>query len=428
MKRTITSLLQHEYKDYVEYVCYNRAIPSIIDGFKPSQRKAFHIVKNINDFIKVQAVAGKMISDCNYNHGDASASDAVSRMAQDFVGSNNIPVFKHKGSFGSKFIKKPSAPRYIYVKQNTEYNKFFKDFEICNPNSDMENPEPEFFLPIIPTILLNGTKGIAVGFATEIQPYNIEDIKNYIQHYINNETLVKLNPFYKGYKGKINFDKESGKYIQHGIFKIVNSTKIKITEIPTCFNREKYTILLEKLKENKHIKSYVDASKKSWDITILLSRKSKIFNDPEKHLKLTSVLNENITVIDDIGNIRKFDSVYELIEYFIEFRLVIYKKRIQYMLNKLKNEILLSRTKIKFVLEMNSINFKKMTKQELNDHFLNIEFDKEHLEKCLQLQTHQLNIDFLRKMKDLIEDLKKEYLWYKEITPSELYLLDLKEI
>ena len=194
--RTIQSIINNELRDYSKYVCYNRAIPHLIDGFKPVQRKAFFLMQKEASKIKVQSLAGNLISKANYNHGDAAASAAISAMGQDFPGSNNIPPFRKKGSFGNKFIKDPSAPRYIYVKKNPVYFNLFTDFELTLPNNDIESPEPEFYLPIIPTILLNGTEGIAVGFATKIRPYRIEDIIENVKKVLSGTPQVEMCPYY----------------------------------------------------------------------------------------------------------------------------------------------------------------------------------------------------------------------------------------
>ena len=430
MKRTISSLINKEYKNYSIYVCYHRAIPNLIDGFKPSQRKAFYVMPVSSDFKKVQSVAGKMISDAEYNHGDASASKAISMMAQDFVGANNIPVFEKKGSFGSRFIKTPSAPRYIYVKANKQFYSFFKDHELCPENRDPENPEPEYYLPVIPTILLNGISGIAVGFATEIQPYNLKDIVENIRKKLENREnpdFKFMYPHFKGYEGDITY--EDGKFIQYGIYEIVNTTTIKVTEVPTSLDREKYKKHLSGLVDKKLITSYtVNNIGQQWDVTIKLPRASEVFNDPIKHLKLSSVLTENITVINENEEIVVFDNVYQLLNYFVEFRLGIYQQRIDYMLDKIKNEVYLNQAKIKFIIEMNKIEFKKMKRSELKDHFLNLKFDENHLQKCFEIKTYNLNIDYLYELKARIEELKKEYAWYKQITPEELYKIDLDEI
>ena len=429
ISRTISSLIENEYKNYSRYVCYNRAIPNLIDSFKPSQRKAFYVIPKTSDFIKVQAVSGRMISEANYNHGDASASETVTKMAQDFTGSNNIPVFEKKGSFGSKFIKKGSAPRYIYVKANKLFYDLYNDFELCPLSDDIENPEPKYYLPIIPTILLNGVSGIAVGFATEILPYNIFDIIGNIKNFLNQTAFDEMVPFFNGFNGEVYKNSDGTKYIQCGKYEILNTNTIKVKEVPTEFDREKYIKHLDNLVEKKIITTYDENCKGSdWNITIKAPRSSKIFDDVNSTLKLESILNENITVIDEHGEIITFLNAYDLLTYFIKFRLGVYQQRIQYMLNKIKEEVFLNRSKIKFILEMNQLDFKNLSKGKIREHFKNLEFSDDHLNKCFDIKSYNFNIDFLKELKNRIEELKKEWEYYKIITPKELYLIDLNNL
>jgi DNA gyrase/topoisomerase IV subunit A len=425
-EKSITSLINNEYLSYSKYVAHNRAIPSLIDGFKPVQRKAFYVVPKSSDFIKVQSVSGRLISDANYSHGDSSASQAISLMGQDFIGSNNIPVFSKKGSFGSKFIKEPSAPRYIYVKANKTYYNLFKDLELCPKNEDIENPEPKYYLPIIPTILLNGVTGIAVGFSTSINPYNINDIIKNIKLKLDNKSYIKMVPYFKGYIGPIK--EEDSKFVQYGVYKQLNTTTIKISEIPTSLDREKYKKHLSSLVDKKIIASYeINNIGDKWDITIKFPRVSKLLNEPEKWLKLTNTLSENITVIDENGNLVVFNNVYELLDHFIDFRLGIYQQRIDYKLKKIEEEIVLCNDKIKFITEMCGIDFKNVTKNDIRNNFEG-KMTNENLEKCFDIKSYNLNIDFINELNNKIDELKKEFEYYKNITPKELYLIDLNEI
>ena len=91
----ISHFIDEEYKNFSKYTLYSRAIPSVIDGFKPVQRKAMFCMVNNTGKEKVMSLAGRMIIH-GYSHGDGPACQAISNMAQDFVGSNNIPYFHKK--------------------------------------------------------------------------------------------------------------------------------------------------------------------------------------------------------------------------------------------------------------------------------------------------------------------------------------------
>jgi len=377
-----------------------------------------------NSKIKVSSVSGKMISDANYHHGDASASDTISKMAANYTGSNNISPFIGKGAFGSKFVKEASAPRYIFVKPNKKFFDLYNDFEICESDDDPENPEPKFYLPIIPTILLNGIEGIAVGFACKIQPYNIKEIIYNIKRCFNNQSQKLMTPFYSGYTGKIYWVED--KAVMFGRCEIINTTKIHISEVPVSYDREKYNKFLVGLENKKLIHSFEDNSKNNWDITIKLPRSSKVFQNPMKYLGLTHNLNENITLIDEDGKLIVLDNVNEIIEKFVKYRITRYQKRIAYKLYIIREETLLTKTKMEFIIEMGKFDFRKTTKVQLNKHFKKLKFRDDHLEKCFQMSVTRLNRENLLKLKERLNELKEEYFYYKNTTPKKLYSIDLK--
>ena len=171
-ERTIENFCANEYKKFALYTIENRAIPSVIDGFKPTGRKVAFIANEIwktgnEKPQKVFQLAGQVAAKAFYHHGDASLSAAIITMAQDFK--NSMSIFEQDGQFGTLRSPEPGAPRYIGVKFNKNFRLLYKDFDLIeNQYEEGEKIEPKFFLPIIPTVLLNGSSGIAVGFATNI--------------------------------------------------------------------------------------------------------------------------------------------------------------------------------------------------------------------------------------------------------------------
>ena len=421
----ISDFIDKEYKQFALYTLYHRAIPNVIDGFKPVQRKAFYCMSKLSGKQKVMSLAGNMLVS-GYMHGDMPANSAISKMAQDFVGSNNIPFFGKKGNFGNRFIKEPSAPRYIYVKNSPFYKKIFIDKML--EKYDLDDPEPKYFLPIIPTILLNGVAGVAVGFATKILPYKLEDIKQYILSSIFGGTPPKLKPYFKGYTGKIEFDEVDNKWIMHGIYEIVNTTTIKITELPIGLDREKYLKILSGLIEKDQIVSFKDEISDGWEIIIRVKRKSPVMKNPEKYLRLTQILSENLTTIDEHGKLKIFDDVYCLIDYFIKFRMDIYTQRIKWMINSLNIENELISEKIKFIKKMCSINFKKMKYAEIVECMTQINIKKDIIKQCMDIRAHNLNVTYIEKLKEKILENKKDIKFYKNTSENELYDIDLKDI
>ena len=151
-EKTISEFLSEEYKEFAMYVIEGRAIPSVIDGLKPSQRKIIHVAnqiwKNGNEkTLKVFQLSGKVASDCYYHHGDTSLSSAIVTMAQKFK--NNAALLEEDGQFGSLRSPQPGAARYIGTKLSENFRLIYKDFDLLDyKEEEGESIEPKYFLPI----------------------------------------------------------------------------------------------------------------------------------------------------------------------------------------------------------------------------------------------------------------------------------------
>lgn len=171
--RKLTNIIDTEFREFSMYTIENRAIPSAVDGFKPTQRKLVYamITEYRGNKIKVAELGGGLAK-LNYHHGEGSAQGAAVGLASDW--NNNAPVFTGHGNFGSRLVPEAAAPRYIFASLSENFKKYFVDTEVAPKSNDPENPEPAHYLPIIPWVLVNGISGIAVGFKTEILPRSIK--------------------------------------------------------------------------------------------------------------------------------------------------------------------------------------------------------------------------------------------------------------
>ena len=167
-----------------------RSIPSVIDGFKPSQRKVLYCCfkRKLDNEIRVAQLAGYVSEHGAYHHGEASLQGTIINMAQDFVGSNNINLLDPIGQFGTRLHggKDSAQPRYIYTKlQEISYKLFNKDDEDLYQyiEDDGEKVEPNYYVPTLPMLLINGTSGIGTGWSTNIPCFNPKDIIKNIKLY-----------------------------------------------------------------------------------------------------------------------------------------------------------------------------------------------------------------------------------------------------
>ena len=280
--------------EFIEFSNYDniRSIPSLVDGLKPSQRKIIYasILKNLKEEIKVAQFGAYTAEQTEYKHNEVSLQETIIKMAQTFVGSNNINLLMPNGNFASRTNPDSAAsPRYIYTELNKVFRYIYRKEDDCILNyleDDGKMIEPEYYFPIIPMILVNGTNGIGTGWSSDVLMYNPLDVINNIKLKLNNKKLKDLMPYYRGFKGTI--EKSDNGYISNAVY---TKTKngIHITELPVNVYIEKYTTHLNSLVTDKKIKSYIDNSTDN-DVNIQI-----IFNENTKlqHLNLTSKLSSN---------------------------------------------------------------------------------------------------------------------------------------
>lgn len=202
----------------------SRAIPNMYDGFKESQRKAFFGISQDPDAKKgtenLENLVGSVKKLTGYHHGAKSLEDTIKKMAMGFVGSNNIPLLKNAGEFGTRKVGGGDAAAGRYIETGLE--------EICKSIfSTLDEPllekkkeegkivEYKFYMPILPMILINGADGMASGFSTKIPCYNPEDIATWIELWLDSEDgtveMNALKPWYRGFIGEIELLAKAGK-------------------------------------------------------------------------------------------------------------------------------------------------------------------------------------------------------------------------
>lgn len=226
-----------EYKQHMVYNC-KRAIPDIMDGFKVSQRKIIwtaHDKLTINSDIKLTIFTSDVIKKSQYHHGEGSLYDAIVLLAKNYITSNNINYLKPIGQFGSRRAPNSNAaPRYISVglEKINEYlfPKADRD-QYTYVQEDGIDAEPEYLLPVLPTILINGVTGVGTGWSTKIYPHYVDDIATATIFAINeqwdNFDKTQIREWSWGHRGRMH----SGQ--NNGIYLIDEKKKtLTITEVP----------------------------------------------------------------------------------------------------------------------------------------------------------------------------------------------------
>lgn len=428
MRKTISELIDNEYREFSMYVIENRAIPSVVDGLKPSQRKLLYVaIKTAKTKKqKVAALAANLASMANYSHGEASAQATCVGMATNY--SNNLPLLEEHGSFGSRLIQESAAPRYIYSKLSENFEKFFKDEDVCPANYDPDNPEPMHYLPILPWVLVNGVKGIAVGFATEILPRNPKDLIKVIKNKTEGKgSYNKLIPKFPEFKGEV----EPVGPNQWEIKGVVSNNKLEynITEVPYGYDRETYVSVLDKLEDDNKIIEYIDSCDESgfnFTIKVNRSQKAEIEKDPLKYFKLIKRSTENFTCLDEHGHLIQFNDVNELVDYFYEYRIKKSQEMVECQISKVGYDLQKLKDRLMFITRIENGDYDpfKKSRAEFEQFVFDNITQEDYGKEFIKIPVYNLSRDEIDKLKQSIVEKQKELDYWCNITATQ-YLNEL---
>ena len=345
-----------------------RSIPSIVDGFKPGHRKIMFscFKRKLKGEIKVAQLAGYVSEHSAYHHGEQSLCSTIVGLAQNYVGSNNVNLLEPIGQFGTRLQggKDAASPRYIFTSLSPFARLLFNiddDKILKYLNDDGQSIEPEWYVPILPLVLVNGTEGIGTGWSTSIPNFNPADIVQNLYRLMDGQEQYKMKPWYRGFGGTI---EESGinKYKVTGVFNVVDDCVLEVTELPVGTWTQSYKEFLETLlqgtEENpqfiKDFREYHTDTTVKFAITMTPQKMKEAENEGiEKKFKLSSSLSlGNIVCFDPHHKIKKYDSPEQILEDFYDLRLEFYHKRKAYLTDALTKEWNKLDNKVKFILEI----------------------------------------------------------------------------
>ena len=416
--------------EFIEYSMMDnlRSLPSIVDSLKISQRKVIYTMlkKNMTSEIKVSQLTGNIIDLSAYHNGSVSLETTIVGLAQNFVGSNNLNLLEPKGNFGSRLAGgfDSASPRYIFTKlNNITRNIFLKEDDniLEYKQDDNQSIEPLMYYPIVPLILVNGAKGIGTGYSSDISQFNIQDIIKWLYLKLNNKkTKVEIEPYYRYFKGDI-IKIDDKKYITRGIIKKVNTSTLKILELPIGVWTNNYYEILDKLIDNKVIKDYKkNSTDVDVDIDVSLSREKLIELEENdllyKIFELESSISlNNMMAFDENNKLKKYESQYQILEEFYNFRLIKYQDRKDYLIQNKNKEINVLENRIKFIT---LINDKKIIINNKSKEEIIINLEKYKFDKIDDSYSYLLDMRIYNLSKEKIDDLNTELLKEQEILKS----------
>ena len=368
------------YSDFInrELVLFSqydniRSIPHLLDGFKPSQRKVLFACfkKKLKTEIKVAQLAGYIGEHSAYHHGDMSLNGTIIGMAQSYCGSNNINLLYPSGQFGTRRMggKDHASARYIFTRLEKIARAIFHpdDDPLLNYlNDDGLSIEPEYYMPVIPMVLVNGSEGIGTGWSSTVQNHNPREVISNIRKMLNGEEPTVMHPHFSGYTGEIVAEsgKREGSYIVKGKVERVNETSMLISELPIGKWTQDYKSFLEGMmtgtdKSTAEITDFKENhTDNSVSFTVIATKEAIDTYEKEKdglHGKFklaTTISTNNMTLFDDHGKIHKYKTPLDILRLFFHHRLEFYGKRKTMLLDKMSKDLKVLSNKARFVEEV----------------------------------------------------------------------------
>ena len=358
--------MKSSYIDYAMSVVVGRAIPDVRDGLKPVHRRIIYAMTDNNQYyntphVKSARIVGETMGKY-HPHGDAAVYNSLVRLAQDF--SMRYPLIHPQGNFGSIDGDPPAAMRYTEARLAQITNELIEDLdnETVNfqPNFDDSLQEPVFLPAKLPNLLVNGTKGIAVGMATSMPPHNLTEVCQGIITTVDDPeisveelmeiikgpdfptggTIIDANGIYNAYSIG------TGSLTLRGTVELEtkgNKNSLIITEIPYLVNKTTLVESIARLIKDGVLKDIRDlrdeSDRKGMRVVIDLTKNAQpviIKNILYKRTRLQNNISINNLVLINGGKQPKILNLKEIIDEYIEHRLIIITKRIQFYLKKAK--------------------------------------------------------------------------------------------
>lgn len=370
-----------------------RSLPSVMDGLKPSQRKILFgcLKRGLRSEVRVAQLAGYVSEHAAYHHGEASLNAAITSMAQQFVGANNLNLLVPVGQFGSRLQggKDAASARYIHTHLEPIVDSIFRKEDagiLKHVDDDGLLVEPEMYYPTVPLLAINGCIGIGTGFSTDIPPHNPEEVVGLLRDRLEGRraTLENLamRPWWFGFKGPVQLVSD-GVWLTKGLYTWDDMKKtVTVTELPVGTWTNDYKAFLDELcvagassgkgaggsdggrgadpsktEDGKPVLRNFDDLYTHIDVKFVLELDPDYYDDAranpvefEKRFKLTSTWRtSNMVAFDTEMRIVKYNCVGDMLEAYYGPRLAAYEQRRAAEIARLKREAQEADAKARFL-------------------------------------------------------------------------------
>lgn len=439
----VTKFFGSDYKDWAMSVIEERALPSVIDGFKPTARKVVHaaITGSLKDgaLYKLLALSGDAMKLSLYAHGDASLNGVIINLCKPFVDSFN-PLESDSQVGTVRDPNSAGSPRYLYVRHSRWLDLIYKtDYNLLDfVFEEGQYVEPSYYLPIIPTVLCKNNLGVAVGYAMHNLSRNPADVIDACVEYIKTGDIKKtaLKPYIIGVNNKSWYIKD-GHWFSRGAYSVSQTKKqVVITDLPYDTTYEGFEKLLNKMIENGLIKTWSNLSNGDQinyvlnfapDVFKNLRKTGKLETTVETRLKLVKQAPDDLFwLLDENKKLAYFATPEAVIKYFTKFRLGVYKKRKSVTTEFLEKKFKENSDLVRFI-ELIITNKLKLKNRQRAD--IKADMDKVKLPiTLLSTPMSRLTAEEVIALKEQNKEINAQLDYIKKTSVQDMYLNDLTNL
>ena len=443
------------HKEVIHFSKYDceRSIPNCMDGQKTSQRKVLFgfFKKNQKAEVKVAQMSGYISEHSCYHHGEASLHGTIIGMAQNHAGSNNINTLLPNGQFGTRLAggKDAASERYIFTELSPLTRLIFRkedDPVLTFMYDDGQRVEPEWYAPIIPMLLINGSRGIGTGFSTNIPSCNPLSVIAYVKAVLMKTTPQSLVPWFRGFKCPLE-EITGTKYLARSSYQVLSKDKLRVDDLCVGYWTDDFKCLLEKLmavaKNKRVVKSYDDISTDcEVDITITFCKGTLagllvVGNDGrsglEKLLRLTANISlTNMHAFNSEQKLQAFESLDSIADEYIGVRLAKYVERKAAQLHSLSGELteLESRRRFIEMVIAGKLDIMKLAEEGLVEQMEDLGFNKKDgsYDYLLSMPVRTLTADNAAKTGQRCVVKRNEHDGLSRMSPESIWVAELVEL
>ena len=441
--RNITDFLSKDYLQFAFSVIEDRALPSVIDGFKPAARKVVHaaLAGSTKDgkLYKLLALSGDAMRVSLYSHGDASLNSVIVGLCKPFI--DNLNPLESDSQVGT--IRDPNAcgaPRYLYVKHSKYMDLIYKtDIDLTEQIfEEGQYVEPICYYPIIPTVLCKNNQGIAIGYAMHNQSYNPLDVIDACLEQLKSKKDINvfktcIRPYVNGTKQE-NWKLIDGKWYSYGDWKFNKSKDLLVvTDLPADISYEGFEKILNKMVDSQYLKDWKNLSQDGnivYECQFFKGQLTKLFKGKNgeqsiiNKFKLVKQLPDDLFwLLDENHKLKYFKDKYDVIRYFTKYRLSIYELRKKKLVKILEEKYKNNSELVKFIELVCKGKLKIRNRSKVD-----IKIDMDSFKLPISLISTPMSKVTIEERDELLkqnEEIKKQLEYIKNTTEKQMYIDDL---